>query len=313
MRWPRRRPGRRRPARARLRQTSAPRPPIVGRLLWRPSRRSPRPRLREPARAVLTATAAVALLAAVIVPTSTVMITDARDEAATPSATPAPGLMTPAAPEDDDAPTPSPGAIDLNTRSIDDPASIWVVVNKVRPLQPVDWAPGDLVTVDVTSNPGGDQMRAEAAEALHRMDQAARDESGQGITIVSGYRSYERQQSLYAAYARRDGQAAADTYSSRPGHSEHQTGLSCDLQQPDASCSVCNQFGSSPLGEWLAGNAWRFGFVQRYEAGQEHVTGFMEETWHYRYVGVDLATWMHEHDVHTLEAAFSLPDAPDYP
>nr|WP_269453748.1 M15 family metallopeptidase [Pseudoclavibacter sp. 13-3] len=155
-------------------------------------------------------------------------------------------------------------------------------------------------------------MRRDAAAALHDMDAAAQRELGQGIQILSGFRSYQRQQALYGAYERRDGQAAADRYSSRPGHSEHQTGLACDIAETQPPCELCNEFAQSGLGTWLQQNSWRFGFVQRYETGQEQTTGYMEEAWHYRYVGVPLASWMRQHDVHTLEKVFGLPDAPDY-
>ncbi|KAB1662913.1 D-alanyl-D-alanine carboxypeptidase family protein [Pseudoclavibacter sp. CFCC 13611] len=202
--------------------------------------------------------------------------------------------------------------LDLTQHSTDDPSSIWVVTNKARPLSPIDWQPDDLDTVNVSVNRDGERLRHDAAAALHDMDAAAQRELGQGIQIISGFRSYQRQQALYETYERRDGQAAADRYSSRPGHSEHQTGLACDINETQPPCELCNEFAHTGLGTWLQQNSWRFGFVQRYETGQEQTTGYMEEAWHYRYVGVPLASWMRQHDVHTLEKVFGLPDAPDY-
>jgi LAS superfamily LD-carboxypeptidase LdcB len=89
---------------------------------------------------------------------------------------------------------------------------------------------------------------------------------------------------VYNSYASRDGSAAADRYSARPGHSEHQSGLAFDLN------TITEAFGYTPEGQWVAANAHRFGFIVRYPQGKEGSTGYIWEPWHLRYLGVDTAT-----------------------
>ncbi|HCU78341.1 MAG TPA: D-alanyl-D-alanine carboxypeptidase [Microbacterium sp.] len=117
-----------------------------------------------------------------------------------------------------------------------------------------------------------ERMRAEAASLGHN------------LWIASGFRSYATQVKVYNSYASRDGSAAADRYSARPGHSEHQSGLSFDLN------TITEAFGYTPEGQWVAANAHRFGFIVRYPQGKEGVTGYIWEPWHLRYLGVDTAT-----------------------
>ncbi|WP_088006145.1 M15 family metallopeptidase [Indiicoccus explosivorum] len=159
-----------------------------------------------------------------------------------------------------------------------------LLANKQHPL-PADYAPGE---------------SAEARAAFEKMAAAAAEE---GIQLVafSTFRTFERQQELYEGYAAKDGQAAADRYSARPGHSEHQTGLAFDIgeagqEQHWASAT----FADTPGGKWLAENAHRFGFILRYPAGEEKTTGYMYEAWHFRYVGKEAAEAIHEQGV-TLE------------
>lgn len=117
-----------------------------------------------------------------------------------------------------------------------------------------------------------ERMRAEAASL------------GYNLWIASGFRSYATQVKVYNSYASRDGTAAADRYSARPGHSEHQSGLAFDLN------TITEAFGYTPEGQWVAANAHRFGFIVRYPQGKEGVTGYIWEPWHLRYLGVDIAT-----------------------
>ena len=125
---------------------------------------------------------------------------------------------------------------------------------------------------------------------------------GMHIWIQSGYRSYELQQDLYNGYVERDGKLAADTYSARPGHSEHQTGLAFDLN------SISDDFQYTNEGKWIHDNAWRYGFILRYPKGKEEKTGYKYESWHLRYVGIDLATELYNNgDWITLEEHFNLP------
>ncbi|GLB67125.1 M15 family metallopeptidase [Arthrobacter mangrovi] len=195
----------------------------------------------------------------------------------------------------------------------DDPARIDVVVNKQRPLQPRDYFPADLATPALTAGPGGDgtQLRAAAAEAAERMFAAAAAD-GAPMTVLSGFRSYETQVSTYQHWVDVNGKAGADRVSARPGFSEHQTGLSLDIGDSSGSCRLEACFADTPAGAWAARNAHRFGFVVRYQPGQESVTGYSPEPWHLRYIGTRDAGAMFGSGTKALETYYGLPPAPDY-
>lgn len=129
-------------------------------------------------------------------------------------------------------------------------------------------------------NPGTDD---EAYNALDEMQTAAAQE-GLILYVLSGFRDYDTQASIYNRYVSNDGKANADRYSARPGHSEHQTGLAFDLNSLEES------FADTREGKWLAANAHKYGFIIRYPKGKEHITGYMYEPWHVRYLGKDIAT-----------------------
>ena len=130
-------------------------------------------------------------------------------------------------------------------------------------------------------NPGG--LISEFNNAFGQMAGAAAND-GLNIYVVSGFRSYNTQNTLYNNYVNRDGQERADTYSARPGHSEHQSGLAADINMVD------DDFEYTAEGKWLNDNAYKYGFILRYPKGKTGETGYIYESWHYRYVGVDLAT-----------------------
>ena len=219
--------------------------------------------------------------------------------AAASSAPPAPLPPSPAAA----VPIPPP-AFDRGLRSIDDPNSTWVVVNKLRPLVPIAYAPGDLVDIG-----GGMQLRAEAAQAVAAL-RAEAAAAGLDVAVQSAYRSFERQQGLFGNATARFGIAGAELRSARPGFSEHQTGLAVDVG--GGGCDIERCFGDTAEGRWVVANAHRTGFLVRYPAGSEPITGYQYEPWHLRYVGPELATEMHETGVATLEEFFGLPPAPQY-
>lgn len=129
-------------------------------------------------------------------------------------------------------------------------------------------------------NPNG--LTAETKAAFAEL-QAAASADGLSIYSVSDFRSYEAQDTLYNNYVARDGKEAADTYSARPGHSEHQTGLTID-------CNYAGDaFHDTPEAKWLENNAWKYGFIIRFPKGKEDKTGYKYESWHIRYVGKDMA------------------------
>lgn len=243
---------------------------------------------------------------------------DGPQAAVTVTATPSPGGASPAAGDspavtapDIDASATPPSIHAAPAYDLDSPDSVTVVVNKSRPLEPETYAPDDLM--DLTAIPGGasQQLRAEAADALlalHR-DAAA---AGAGFSVSTAYRSYGFQESLFGDYADRRGVSAAETFSARPGYSEHQTGLGVDVYSSSA-CRLKRCFGEEDAGRWVADHGWEYGFVVRYPDGSEHVTGYIYEPWHLRYVGTDLAGEMRESGEATLEEFLGLDPAPDYP
>ena len=205
------------------------------------------------------------------------------------------------------APVVSPAGVDLASHSIDDPASIWVVVNKNRPLSPLEYAPSDLTGDDV---PGAGELTQTASQALEMM-YAAASEAGAPFLVSTGFRSYNFQKGIFAQYVQTSGVEGAETYSARPGFSEHQTGLATDLYDP-SGCHLKACFAQTPSGKWLAKHAADFGFIERYPDGESGVTGYTWEPWHWRYVGSDLAKYMRDANIKTLEEVFDLPAAPDY-
>lgn len=182
--------------------------------------------------------------------------------------------------------------------------------NKLRPLNPVSFAPSDLSMPENVENEFSQPLREAAARSVERL---VDDASAVGIRIrvISAYRDYATQQALYSRYVARDGQAAADTYSARPGHSEHQTGLAVDFDDHGA-CYLKACFAETAAGQWLSTNAARYGFILRYPEGGESVTGFTFEPWHFRFVGPELAEEMVASKAVTLEQFFGLPAAPSY-
>jgi D-alanyl-D-alanine carboxypeptidase len=208
-------------------------------------------------------------------------------------------------------PTPSAAGFDAHAQSIDDPASTWVVVNKPRALSPVTYTPPALVYPDV-AYVNRQPMRPEVAEALVAMFNAGKAEAGLDFSVQSAYRAFDSQTRVYDDDVASHGQAYADTDTARPGHSEHQTGLAVDISAVPAKCSLDACFAQTPQGEWLAANAWRFGFLLRYPADKVTVTGFAFEPWHYRYIGVPLATRLRETGVTTLEEFFGVPGGTEY-
>lgn len=128
----------------------------------------------------------------------------------------------------------------------------------------------------------GNGLTNATTEAFNKMQAAARA-AGLNIYISSGFRSYSYQKTLYNNYVNRDGVVAADTYSARAGHSEHQSGLAFDVN------TINDSFANTEEGKWLNDNCYKYGFILRYPNGKSDETGYQYEPWHFRYVGVELA------------------------
>lgn len=199
---------------------------------------------------------------------------------------------------------PTENSFNKQLYSLEDPASLWVVVNKKRSL-PSTYVPTDLAAVS-----SGEQMRAAAAEQV-KVLMADATKQGVNLKAISGYRSYTKQQGLYSAYVSKDGHAAADTYSARAGHSEHQSGLAIDLGNINGSCDLEECFANTPGGVWIAQHAHEYGFTIRYASDKTAITGYQYEPWHIRYVGKELAAELHSKK-QTMEEFFGLPAAPGY-
>ena len=152
---------------------------------------------------------------------------------------------------------------------------------KIEEISGITYVNGILIanktySLPKTYNPGG--LLKDFTDNFELMRKDALKE-GIELKVVSGFRSYDIQNNLYNRYVARDGKKEADTYSARPGHSEHQSGLAADIN------SVDNNFGETKEGKWLSDNCYKYGFILRYPKGKESITGYIYESWHIRYVG----------------------------
>jgi D-alanyl-D-alanine carboxypeptidase len=196
--------------------------------------------------------------------------------------------------------------------SLDDPASPWVIVNKARALN-ADYVPQNLTVPAVPFPPGTSErptLRRDAARALEVLMISA-SQAGARLMLLDGYRSYSEQAHVYERSLARQGVATAERFVARAGHSEHQTGLAADMGRIDRRCELDRCFARTPEGEWLARNAYHYGFVIRYQAGHEQITGYEHEPWHLRYVGKELAAQVRSTGV-SLERYFGLPFQPQH-
>ena len=155
----------------------------------------------------------------------------------------------------------------------------------------------------------GTSLTSTTKNAFNKM-QAAAKLDGINIYIASGFRSYRTQNRLYNNYVARDGKAKADTYSARPGHSEHQSGLAFDICSHDLDgqdACINSNFDNTDQAKWLAQNAYKYGFILRYPKGKTNETGYKYESWHFRYVGTDLSTKLYNNgDWLTMENYFGI-------
>ena len=180
--------------------------------------------------------------------------------------------------------------------------TIDLLVNRTHPLD-ASYIPSDLIPVNVPfAFIGNDQrnlLRMPAATALETMFSDA-ENAGLSLIGVSGYRSYDRQKMIYEQNLAVKGEEETNLYSAKPGQSEHQTGLAMDISTPSIFSALTTDFETTPEGMWLKDNAYRYGFILRYPAGKEHITGYAYEPWHFRYVGVPLASYLKNNNL-TLE------------
>lgn len=170
---------------------------------------------------------------------------------------------------------------------VDDPSSTYVLVNKFNSLG--DYVPENLVALENFSTI---YMIEEAGEAFTNMLEAA---STDGYTFepTSAYRDYTWQSNLYTYYVGIDGEDIANTYSAKPGNSEHQSGLAVDIKNPTYHSQTGVRLNDEDYA-WVLKNSYKYGYIVRYPADSTDITGYMEEPWHLRYLGVELATKVYE-------------------
>lgn len=175
---------------------------------------------------------------------------------------------------------------------------ILMIANKFYKLGS-DFAGYDLVDVPAKYSQYNTSFKLNK-EAYEHFVEMWNDANAVGLDfrVYSGYRSYDLQTKLYNNYVNRDGKEEADTYSARAGHSEHQTGLAVDLKSRTMNTDY---FEKTDEFAWLQDNAHKYGFILRYNLGQEYLTGYMYEPWHYRYCGVECATYIYEHKINFEE------------
>ena len=171
-----------------------------------------------------------------------------------------------------------------NLISNEDASKIDVLVNKYHKLDE-NYEPSDLTIIDSKYASGTQKLRKEAKIKFEEM---ASDMAKENLKIYAGstYRSYTYQKGLYDRYVKKDGFAAAETYSARSGYSEHQLGLAVDIVNGKWDYLSENDKEY----DYLVKNSYKYGFILRYPRGSEYVTGYMFEDWHFRYLGVELAT-----------------------
>ena len=178
-------------------------------------------------------------------------------------------------------------AINKNTEEI--------LVNKYYYLDE-NYIPNDLEELNLEYSREGMKLVNIAKKAFEKLHKEAKKDN-MNIIVMSSYRSYEYQETLYNNYVKKDGKENADTYSARPGFSEHQTGLAVDVYNQKTSYT---EFENTKEFTWMQNNAYKYGFILRFPKDKENETGYQYESWHYRYVGLDIAKYIHDKNI-TLE------------
>lgn len=182
-----------------------------------------------------------------------------------------------------------------NTKPSENQNTNLILVNKYNYLTE-DYIPENLEPIDIAYARSGMQLVREAKDAFETLSEDAKKE-GMNIIAMSSYRSYNYQVNLYNNYVATDGKEAADTYSARAGYSEHQTGLAVDVYNkilPYTSFEETKEFN------WMQENAYKYGFILRFPKDKENITGYQYESWHYRYVGKEIAKYLFKNTM-TLE------------
>ncbi|WP_343290239.1 M15 family metallopeptidase [Turicibacter bilis] len=176
--------------------------------------------------------------------------------------------------------------------------SLLVLVNQNYRLDEF-YAPTDFVPVEVPVTPysqvNTNYLRRDAADATELLFSKAQ-EAGYELTLRTGYISYSVQKNLYNQDVYEMGLEYADKFNSRPGHSEHQTGLAIDITTPSINNELSLEFADTEEGKWVLAHAHEYGFIIRYPENRESEVGYFYEPYHLRYVGVEVATEIFENN-----------------
>lgn len=167
-----------------------------------------------------------------------------------------------------------------------------ILVNKFNQLKS-NYTPKNIVPISNYYSYDDNSIVKKVYEAYKNMWYAAKEED-LTLIVTSSYRDYKTQETLWNGYADRNGEKWADSVSARAGFSEHQTGLTLDIVTYN---TTMNDFENTDEFKWLQKNAHKYGFILRYPKDKEDITGYAYESWHYRYVGVDVATSIHEKNI----------------
>lgn len=185
------------------------------------------------------------------------------------------------------------------------PDSLWVLVNKSNPL-PLDFAPKNLVIPNISiredKSSAEKSVRKELATHLEEMFSDANKVANQ-LMLGSGYRSITQQTVYFNNMVSSVGYEQANKTIAVPSQSEHHTGLAVDISTVSRICYLAQCFEDTSDGKWLQEYSYKYGFILRYPKGKESITGYSYEPWHFRYVGIDLATALHESSL-TLDEAW---------
>ena len=194
----------------------------------------------------------------------------------------------------------------VRAQIIEDPDDLLALVNKYYAI-PEDYVPSDLVDAPHSYD---QKLRKEANDAWVKMYDDCLNDTGHGLLLVSGWRDLGTQQFLFERSKNKNGCAFACQKNALPQRSEHHLGLALDLT-PDYWDNIYDNFPKTEVGQWVNEHCYEYGFILRYQSQYTDETGYGTETWHYRYVGVDVATYLYQNDI-SLEAylgkAQVLPD-----
>jgi D-alanyl-D-alanine carboxypeptidase len=184
-----------------------------------------------------------------------------------------------------------------NSKETDTSKDILMLVNKYNYLKE-DYTPEDLVIISQNyswGDLGSQKTRKVVYDAFQNMWNAANSEANIYLMVSSSYRDYKSQETVYNNYKSLKGEKYADSIAARPGYSEHQTGLSLDIFTKTSSNK--NTFKDSDAYTWLINNSYKYGFILRYPEDKVNITGYEAESWHYRYVGIDIASFIHDNNI----------------